>query len=59
VTYVTGAAIPEILGGAFRHISCLTGGFPRRCAHWLGMTENLADNNLYMERSVLIEEKTE
>ena len=22
----------------FRHISLLTGGFPRQCEHWLGMT---------------------
>ena len=38
VTDVTGVAIPPTFWMHFGKHSHSTGGFPRQCAHWLGMT---------------------
>ena len=38
VTDVTGVAIPPDFSSRYQEVSLLTGGFPRQCAHWLGMT---------------------
>ena len=38
MTDVTGVAIPPDFSSRYQEVSLLTGGFPRQCAHWLGMT---------------------
>ena len=38
MTDVTGVAIPPTFWMHFGKHSHSTGGFPRQCAHWLGMT---------------------
>ena len=38
VTDVTGSQSPPRFFDGIRRFSLLTGGFPRQCTHWLGMT---------------------
>ena len=54
MTDVTGVAIPPDFSSRYQEVSLLTGGFPRQCSHWLGMTVLLCVQFFFSETAPVV-----